>query len=236
MNENDLSMEKIYESLASIVSNILRRNAPFYNLPFELRHYKFKYRKYIEYYNEIDESFRDNILKAIIEEAKNYIKRALFEGSEEFKVMSSSSYNTLNDFANWVRKRESTSNSKQIQYLYLSELDDKVREEIIFKNLNSQLAGWEYNKDKHANNSISFEKKLMGRKLIILVDLGIKRTWINFLIGMDNPQFFIDINQLFLVKNSAFEFTNLNEAKTIIPNISKLLKEIMRELEIKITL
>ena len=48
-------------------------------------------------------------------------------------------------------------------------------------------------------------------------------------------KFFIDINQLFLTKNSAFEFTNLNEAKTIIANISKLLKEIMLELEIKIT-
>jgi len=78
---------------------------------------------------------------------------------------------------------------------------------------------------------MNFSKSFKNRNILILIDKGTKRDWTVLSIGLDNPSFFLSINDLFLLKNNYFKFNTINEAELKIKTILNLIRKVVADLE-----
>jgi hypothetical protein len=234
MNENSsVAIQKIVEMFWGIMQQAMRREPPFDNVAFKTSNYSYVFGNYLKIKNEIEEPFRKEIIEAITEKAKYAIKKDLMKRVGEFSDVSPAHSGALVKFFKLLEDRGLNLLSDEDIESILNEKDENIDVVGTVKKIfRESLPDFKYHKKRQMAGELKFKKKLNEESsMMVIVDTGTWRSWLHFLVGVDNPEVLIDINKVFLLSKNAFDFKNEKELVDVLSKAGVLINKIMRIME-----
>jgi hypothetical protein len=231
MGYNEKLKEKIFISFKDIIYSTLKHETFLNEKLLKLNDYKYKYKKYIEYRDELNRQLNSDMIEAIVAETIVSVQNAVYGTDDDFISVYPQHDRTIVKFYNWLREREKKEENDESPLFIHEIVDGKKVRKIILDIFKEQLPDFKYTTKKFSNWGMNFVKTFIGNNLIIVVDRGTKRGWIKFFISMDNPYFIIDLNDLLLLNDSAFDFSTEKEAVDVIYKAAILIEKIIVKFE-----
>lgn len=182
------------ENIGDLVESILRRQPPFDQIPFHPE-VSYRYRKYYQYEPDLDQSFRKKVLEHEVAWARFNVRDRLVPYTQRFLDKHPEYKEVRNDFAAWVKSRESDAIADH------TSLSNECLKKAIVNQTVKQVVKHrkpEFTPDNKAFGSLGFSKPWsFGNRLYLIVDTGTWRRSLSFSIGLHSPRFCFDIADFF---------------------------------------
>lgn len=202
---------ELVETLGILSEKLIRREPPFDTLPLQHEIIPYFYEKYLEYFDEIEIDLRSKILERLVDYAKWQIRSMLIRGIPSFNSLYPDHVDTGSAFKQWIRHREEHNVSIPRN---IAQLDVNFKMSRVIKHVMKQrMPLFEYDKSVYIPGTVPFSKVfLSNNKIFIIADIGTKRQFVDFMIGLDSPRLFIDIANFFGKAQSVYEYSSEQEA------------------------
>jgi hypothetical protein len=198
-------------TLGDLSEVIIRRLPPFDTLSLQNEVMPYFYMKYLQYFDEVEVSLREQILARLIDYARWEIKSMFVRGIESFNLLYPEHVETSKTFKRWITQKEGLKSSSQggtqpsIKNLKIIMIIKRVMCE--------RMPAFKYDKSIYIPGTVPFSNKFLGdNNILIMADTGTKRRFINFMLGIHYPRAFIDIANFFGKSQSIYEYSSEEEA------------------------
>lgn len=235
MNENIIKLK--FGNVIGMISELsIRRSYPFDEMPLDIKDYNYTYGNYLKFGHELEEGFRNKLMDAIIEKNKFLINNHLLGGSEEFSDKFSDYSKTIKRFFDWIKENEK-------EYIdiddFLDNFNEKEEEINIVQDIRQtfieKLPSCDCRKKRLSTGELKFTCSIHKNcKIMILVDPGTWRSWLNISVGVETPEILFDINEILSLNNRTFSFRTKKQAVSTVSKAAEILKKILIVMEEKL--
>lgn len=207
------------QSLGDLAESIIRRDPPYGDIPIQQEVMGFTYKKYLQYYDEIDISLRQRILDMLIATARWKIKSMLIKDSYRFDFIYPEHVEIARRFEEWITNKEGQ--TPNIIVSLPKSIPKSINLNIIIKRIMTlRMPLFNYDKSLCNPGQVCFSTSLLNNKVGIIVDKGIKRYFIDLMFCIHWPRSYFDIASFFAGSQSRFKY---NSSEDLIAALNKAL-------------
>ena len=226
---------EIAKAMGDLATDLLNGVDPFIGLTYPKEATSHLYLKCLEYSNELEKSFRQEILDSQIEFSRFTLHNAITRKFRAFGKMEPEHCATEAKFSNWLKEREPEAYTWTPRALPPLEPGIKVKKNIkqVMKERKPEF--YEY-KSKNLPGLFTFAKDwLSDNKILITFDKPPNMREVDVAICLEKPFFILDVGYFFASTHSGFKFdsaANLEKAvEKAIDTVDLLLPHILERIE-----
>lgn len=221
--KSEVTTSNILAAIDCTFYELFIMNEPLNIFPVQKNDFIHYYRDFLIYNDQIRSESKKEILISLIAAHKNRINDKLFNKNIDFNEEYPAIGKILVSFYNWANKMRQN-DQKSINSMPLHSMDRSVDINKILKNaIKKNIPDFKYMRKGAFPGVMNFSKAWHDTNLIILVDKGRMRSWIDFYIGFTNPKICFNIDDLLLL-DSIFDYSTSQEAEECVAKAISILK------------
>jgi hypothetical protein len=207
---------RLARSLGDMAEGIIKREPPFDEIPFQDEATDKLFKKYLEYFDELETPFRQSILSMFIDSARESFKMgARVDEIGSFNSRHPQHVETGDQFVSWIKNREGHIETVNLS---LGPTPPIKVTAVIKRVMQERLQEFKFEKGVMPG-AIAFSKPILtDNKVYVLVDKGTQRQFIDFMIGLKWPESYFDIAEFFCRGQSWYGY---NSEEELIAGVSK---------------
>lgn len=221
-----MQIKKIVNILSEMAVLIIKREPPFNQLPIYEEVCSNQYLYYLRYSDEIGSTLKKKVLKAEIDRAQFQIKKKIIGVDISFANKFPQHMETRNEFWEWINKKLMGTNAAGQAMMGQINPGIDIRKELK-KNVELKMPLFQLKKNSKYRGYICFEKEFLDTKILMIADKGKKRSFVSYFLGLEQPNFLIDVALLFSGVQSTFWYSSKEDVIQGIDRAINLLSFIM---------
>ncbi|MHC1727496.1 MAG: hypothetical protein AB9866_16095 [Syntrophobacteraceae bacterium] len=222
---------EIWESLGELAESIMLMEQPFDYIGIIPEVMSYYYLRYKIYYNELNDSFKHQILKKRILKAKWLLHTQVFKEHKPIQSLFANYIDTDDVFLTWIKERE----ANQVHPIMAGypPYHGKLRTDQISKQIIKQrMPEFKYHRQSHFPGLRCFSKPILQDNAIIVgLEKGSVRRAISLYLGLERPCFAFDIACLFSSGQSLYWYNSPEDLAVALNRAIDLASLILPEFE-----